>query len=187
MHRFVLAALFLLPALAFATPVTLEGSYLTALEDAPEIVPSGYASVEAPSEILESCLVFFDLFVSPVGGTFLYETGQTYFHTFAGVTLDILGSAGDSLGTLSLKGTSTGIGATSFSLHESILVSAAPVAFDLFFQGRDAQIDWTITMDSSNSAGLLARSAPTVPEPLTVMTFAAGTGFLALRRKLASA
>jgi hypothetical protein len=186
MRRCVFLFLFLLPVLACATPVTLEGSYVTALEDAPEIVPSGYTSVDVPTGILGSCLVLFDLFVSPAGGAYLYASDQTYYHTLAGVTLDLLDNTGNSMGNISLRGSSTGIGAAAFNLEESILVDTAPTAFDLFFEGRDAQIDWTVTLIPATASQMSVRSAPAIPEPMTLMTLAAGSGFLAYRKRLAA-
>ncbi len=186
MHRFALVCLFLLPSLALATPVTLEGSYLTAVDDNPEMVPSGYASLDAPAGILGSCLVLLDLYVSPVGGTYLYASNQTYFHTLAGATLDVLDTSGFSLGSISLRGSNTGFDAAAFRLKDSILVDTAPTVFDLFFEGRDAKIDWKVTLITPTASEISLRAAPAIPEPASLLTLAAGGGFLALRRKLTS-
>lgn len=183
MYRLMLITLFLLPVLASATPVTIEGSYLTAVADTPDLCPSGSASGDVSSDLLGTCQVLLDLLISPVGGTFLYATGQTYYNTVAGVTLDLLDAAGVSLGTLSLRGKSSGVNATSFSLQDSILVDFAPAAFALYFTGRDAQVDWKITIDNPSGVMLTAAAAPSIPEPMTLLTLAAGSGFLAVKRR----
>ncbi len=185
MHRFALVCLFLLPALVSATPVILEGSYVTAVDDTSEVVPSDCVSVDVPSGLAGSCLVVFDLLVSPVGGTYLYASNQTYYHTMAGVTLALLNAAGDWLGNISLEGSSTGVNASAFSLSQSLLVESVPTSLELYFGGRDAQIDWNVTLYTATSTPLV-RSAPAIPEPMTLMTLAMGSGFLALRKKLAA-
>jgi len=183
MHRFVVICLFLLPSLSVATPVTIQGSYVTALDDTPEIFPSGYTSMEIPTGIFGSCLVLLDLLVSPAGGTYLYAANQTYFHTTAGVALDLLDAAGMSLGIVSLRGSSPGIDASPFTLRDSILLDTAPSAFDLFFEGRDARIDWTVTLITPTASEMSLRSAPAIPEPATLLTLAVGSGFLVARKK----
>jgi hypothetical protein len=173
----LLLALFLIlsTTLVCATPVTISGTHLTAVDDTPGYV--GLESHQVNPPWVDTCLVLLDVLVTPTGGTYRYETNQTWFNTLAGVTLDLLNSTGKVLERLTLTGRDMGYEATTFRLQGSAFLTVVPAAFNLYFEGRDARLDWSVSLEPSQpDFSNLARSA--VPEPMSLLMVGLGAGLV---------
>jgi hypothetical protein len=178
-HTSLIALLMFLPG-SWATPVTWEGVFATALDEDPAIF--GYESRSAPA--LEDPILYVSLmaWVRPAGGTYRQEANALYFQTFTQIGLRILDVAGGVLRTLTLFGESRGFGASSFSLSTGIALTTPPHMFELFIDGRDALVDWKISLASDASRPEAYPSA-SVPEPATLFPVAMGAVYFFTRRR----
>jgi hypothetical protein len=176
-----LLALFLFPALCgSATQIYYEGSYIT---------PTGYSDGLHGSSLFDvdvktegSAYITLGATVDPEGGTYRQNTGKTFFRTVASLALNILDAGGNLMDRITLSGRSIGYDPSGFALFGSTVLDYVPASFELFLEGHDALINWTVGLfvDSPRPAGGSAE----VPEPTTMLAVGlAGVVLSANRRR----
>lgn len=177
-------ALLLIPVCACATPVYFSGTYNAPTGDQGSL--PGYEYQDLSTAPIEPGILDLIVQVIPDGGTYFYESNQTYYEVLAGITLFLLDSAGDLLQHVSLASESrNGESVSPYTLRASLPFEAIPSAFELFFEGHDARIDWYASFSSRPVAmsAMSVRSA--IPEPTTILTVAVGASVLFSRRRSA--
>jgi len=179
--RTVFALLFvcLIPFCAYSTPIAIEGTYITPVGNA-DGLPGTERFLLGTGEkgYVE---VAFNALVSPQGGAYRASTGTSYFRTMASIALNLLDAGGNLLGQIAVSGRSYGFEAEGFALSQSLVLKCLPSSVELFFEGHDARIDWSVgfTIEEPFPKRIQAE----IPEPATVFGVGMAGVVLAARRR----
>lgn len=173
----ILLACFLLafaPVGANATPVTFDGSFVTAFEE-----ESGRNLYETfhPVAVDPSVrsIVSLSLEVSSAGGQYIPELNGMFFQTFVDAAVRMWNNSGDLIGEFFLGRSDSGWETQDYRLYNAILLDTVPSVVEFAMTGHDALIGWTLTVfpEDRHPVEYFA-SSDTVPEPGTMMTLALG-------------
>lgn len=174
----ILFALFVaLPAAG--TPVTWNGSYLTPADEFHALPWNGNQEVAADW----SGIAFLSLeaWISPQGGTYVTEANRNYYGTWAGITLMVHNALGTLMKEVVLSGGEGGFSPSPVSLSSLVSLNFVPAFVELFIDGRDARVDWSVQIFS---AGDVVSGNGAVPEPMTLGLLAAGVCLIVLQGRL---
>ncbi|KXK33580.1 MAG: hypothetical protein UZ16_OP3001002206 [Candidatus Hinthialibacteria bacterium OLB16] len=180
MMRFLIALLFV-PVLACATPVHFSGIYQSPMGDESSL--PGYENQDLSTSPIEPGILDLIVQIIPEGGTYLYESNRTYYEVLAGVTLFLLDSMGGPLSQVSFSESRSGEFVTPFMFRASLAYEVIPSAFELFFEGRDARMEWQVSFSPQPVAMTAMNNRSMVPEPTTILTVAIGASVLFTRRR----
>ena len=181
MIRFRWLLVFLLfPALCgSATQVYYQGTYLTPTGYSDGLHGSSFFDVDVQTE--GSAFITLGTTIDPEGGIYRQNTGDTFFRTIAGLALNILDAGGNLMDRITLSGQSIGYDPSGFTLFDSTVLDRVPASFELFLEGHDALINWTVGL-FVDSPKPLGRSAE-VPEPTTILAVGLAGVLLSANRR----
>lgn len=164
---------------AASTPVTFHGSYLTPADEFHSLPWSESQVVSSDWE--GASLLSLEAWILPEGGTYVTETNSNYYSTWAGITLLIYDAMGTLMKEMVLSGGQGGFSPSPVAQVALASLDFVPAHFELFLEGRDARVDWSVQFFS---AGDVVSGNRAVPEPMTLSLLAAGVCFIALQNRL---
>lgn len=170
----------LLTALPCAsTPVTFDGSYLTPADEFHSLPWSENHSLVTDWD--GNALLALEAWVTPQGGTYVTEANRNYFSMWAGITLMVYDALGTLMKEVVLSGGEGGFTPSPVSLGSLVTLDFIPAFFELFVDGRDARVDWSVQFFT---AGDVVSGDQAVPEPMTLGLLAAGLCLIVLQGRL---
>lgn len=157
-----------------ATPIVFDGLFQTAVEQDPQRdFYAAYTLADAPVD--QRSILSLALEVTSTGGSYFADRNETYYQTLVQAAVRLWDSTGAFLGEIFLGHSESGFTPQPESLYGALLLTSVPAVIELAMTGRDAVVDWRLTLDveSRVPADILA-SGGAVPEPTTLLSLAVG-------------
>lgn len=110
--------------------------------------------------------------MDPTGGFYEPFTNSTYYETVASVFVRIIDSVGVQLDQIIFNYRTAGFAPEGIVLTEAFLLPSTPSLIELYFDGHDAKLNWSMDLYSLTSAS--PEPFGSIPEPTTFATVLLG-------------